>query len=256
MLNPTDFVRNCSAALYGALGLHVQEKGGFLYGSSGASAALLNGVMGGSFQKEDRDLPVVVDEIIRSFRDQRLPHSWWVEAALEPPRLKELLSGKELSLLGNFPGVLLLLKDFPGIQQRPELAIEPARDPKSLESWSEVIARAFGFDAQVSSQYLSLFAQIGTQGPLFHFVGKKEGKIVCTGSLCVTPQGGYLYNIATEESERRKGYGSQMTSFLVEFAKGQNLSRVALVSSPIGNSVYKKLDFKEITSFHLYADIA
>lgn len=84
-------------------------------------------------------------------------------------------------------------------------------------------------------------------------MGKKNGRIVSTGSILCLEDGAYVYNVATLEGERRKGYASNVTYALLQIARQHGIEKVALVSSPMAVSLFKKLGYQEKTKIHIYA---
>lgn len=247
-----DYVNDCCPSLYRAMGLAIKEQSGCLFAVSGMQASLLNAVIHCS--TKNPQVEAAVERVIQYFTDRKLPHSWWVEVATEPSQLKEALEKKGLGLLGTYPGMIVNMVDMRIPKTPNNLEIEKVIDQEKFHLWSNVISEAFEFSEEVSKSYVSLYEKtISSNGPFHHLIGKKKGKVVCTGSVLCTDSGAYLYNIVTSEKERGKGFGSYISYALIQLAYSQNIFQIGLVSSPQAASTYLKLGFKEVTRYHIYA---
>lgn len=243
------FVDHCNVTLYQSLDLEVYEENGCFYAKSGADSPLLNGVVKCSLDNDQAK--ATVEKVVQFFEEKKLSHSWWV--ADEPPALAEALQKKGFEVIGDFPGMFLDLDKVQKPASSDDLIFEAVIDRKCFEKWGQVIAKAFQFSESVQKHYCNLFRQAIGKSLFFHLVGKKKGKIVCTGSVLIADQGAYLYNIATNQEERKHGYGTEMTYALIRIAKEHHCKWAGLVSSPMAASVYAKLGFKTVKSYHIYA---
>ena len=75
------------------------------------------------------------------------------------------------------------------------------------------------------------------------FLGFYEGEIVTVGSLICSKDSIGIYDIATKEGMRGRGFGSAMFNLLQEAHKFKNTYCV-LQASPDGINIYKNRDFK------------
>lgn len=251
VLSNLAFVKETTSNLYKNLNLSVCTLLGTTYCKSGLASPLMNGTVG--CNTDDCHVDEVVEKVFQYFQDNKLPHSWWTETLTEPLKLKFSLEKRGLSLIGEFPGMLLLMGEItPPKQNVIGLNIQTISENKDLKSWSEVICKVFEFPKSEASKYSDLFQHQGFQGPFFHLMGIKDSKTVCTGSVLCTNQGAYLYNIATLVEEQGQGYATHLCYKLLQIASEQGCKRVGLVSSPQAASIYGNLGFKIVCQHRIY----
>ena len=243
-----DFVSDCNRALYAALELPIHCFKGSLFAESGIDTPLCNAVVGCKIGEGMAD--EVVTHIIERFSERKLAHSWWIEGRDESPELLASLERHKLHSIGEFLGMRIDL-NFMEVKQAvtSEVTIEVVDD---FLAWSAVIAAAFEMPPAVAVAYSNLFSTIGFDGPFIHLSAKKNGKIISTGTLLITPQGGYIYNIATEEKERRQGHATAVMRKLLLCAKQKGCQQIALLASPPSVGLYEKLGFRKMSLFHIY----
>jgi len=243
-----DFVSDCNRALYAALELPIHCFKGSLFAESGIDTPLCNAVVGCKIGEGAAD--EVVAHITERFSERKLAHSWWIEGRDESPELLASLERHKLHSIGEFLGMRIDLNFMKtNSKTASDVTVEVVDD---LLSWSAVVAAAFEMQPAVASAYAKLFSTIGFNGPFTHLSAKKNGKIVSTGTLLITPQGGYIYNIATEEKERRRGCATAVMCELLAYAKNEGCKQVALLASPPSVGLYEKLGFRKMSLFHIY----
>lgn len=245
------FVMDCDIACFRALGVKIDKIGSCFVSNTGASNPILNCVY--SFDGNDVGIEPNAKQILGTFKARGLPHCWWTETTSEPPQLKETLREHGKKLLGEFLGMALNLSEIESESVAHDLAISRISTNDEFSAWGCVIARAFHFIESDAELYTSLFVKAGSKGPFFHLTGQKNGRVVSVGTILCTEEGAYIYNVATAKNERGKGYGSSITQALIEIARENGQTRVALVSSQEAASIYRKLGFQEVCRFNIYA---
>ena len=178
------FVLECDASCFRALSVPIETESNCSIANMGASNPLLNCVE--LLSQDNPQLKLTVQKITQRFQELNFPHSWWVETDSEPPKLKDILRHYGLSQLDTFPGMAL---DLGSIQEVPipdELTIVKVSIPTDFDDWSALIGKAFQFNKSDTKLYASFFIKVGTDGPFFHHVGKKNNKVVSTGTLLCT----------------------------------------------------------------------
>ena len=76
------------------------------------------------------------------------------------------------------------------------------------------------------------------------FLGFYEGEIVTVGSLICSKDSIGIYDIATKEEMRGRGFGSTMFNFLLQEAQKFKNTYCVLQASTDGINIYKNRDFK------------
>ncbi|MDB6081432.1 MAG: putative acetyltransferase [Chlamydiia bacterium] len=252
-LQPTkkEFISGCTQASYQHLQVPLKKEEGCIFVKTGMEAALLNGVIECSIP--DTQVDTIVKRVTGYFKEKKLPHSWWVDVEKEPKHLRAALEKRGLHLLGEFPAVVIETQQVKPFQISKEICIKQVSSEEDFLQWGEVITSAFHFPESVSTPYTAVFQKAGLNGPFFHFIAKKDGIVVSTGTLLFTNAGAYIYNIATIEKERNRGYASTLLYSLIEFAKLKSCAYIGLISSPIGIPLYERLGFEKVTLYHIYA---
>lgn len=235
------FIRKVYYELYQSIHVPVKEYSWGTVGKTGLQTPLLNGVI---LVENGDDASNDVGEVEAYFQRENVPFSWLVEKSCLTPLLRSSLESKGMQSMGTFPGM--------GIDLTNTLK-DPVHDViefKELDEWAKVLARAFQFNEEASRGNADLLR--ASKSPYFHMGVKVDGKVVSTGSLLCLENCAYIYNIATLEEYRGKGYASSVTAKLLQKAKEQGNDCVALVSSQMGVSVYQQLGFESLSDFEIY----
>jgi len=81
------------------------------------------------------------------------------------------------------------------------------------------------------------------------YVGYTDGLPVTTGLGIRTGETIGVYNIATVESARRRGYGAAMTMRIVDDAAAARCDVAILQSSDMGRPIYERLGFRTVVEY-------
>jgi len=245
------FLDYCSVAHFHAIGAKVHSINGVLFGESGLESPLLNGVLQCNFNTSD--IEPTVDSIFTHFKTKDLAHSWWINTSNSSKKLKEELNKRGLDSLGDFTGQFIYYKTAKAPQTCLELSIEIVQTEDELREWSTIITQAFHLCSADVETYFTIFKNTLKSESFFHVIGRKDGKAVSTASLLLTPSGAYIYNLATTEQERCKGYASNLLYAILRKADLYALPYVGLVSSPMAQSLCNNLGFEIGTTYTIYA---
>lgn len=245
------FVLNSYQQLYAALNCSLQQDKGTVFGATGIADPFINGVLDytPTSLEETAD---TIEKVASYFKNLQLPYIWIVNAATETPHLAQQLQEKGFKLLGALPAMELDISQVHSMQAPENFTVEPLSESKTFAKWAKIVGGAFHMKEESYAAYQSILEKRGFNGPFFHLIGKEAGEPVCTGTLLVTPEGGYIYNIATEESKRGHGYAGALVSELIELAKAKGCKKVALVSMPLAAPLYARMGFKQLATYHFY----
>ncbi|KXY47602.1 N-acetyltransferase [Bacillus toyonensis] len=78
------------------------------------------------------------------------------------------------------------------------------------------------------------------------YLGMYKDEVVTVGSLVCTKDSIGIYDIATQEEMRGRGFGSTMFNFLLQEAKKLKNTYCVLQASPDGINIYKKSGFQAV----------
>ena len=242
------FVTQCDISCFEALGIPIERGDNYSIARMGSSSSLMNCVY--IHPKNLSGFEQTANQIIASCNATGLSHSWWIENDSESPKLTSLLGAHQIVPLVELQGMALSLPLMHG-QIETDLVFATVSAIEDFEIWANIIGQAFKFTDPDAKLYASYFQKTAADGHFVHLLGKKQSRAVCTGTLLLTEQGAYLYNIATAEEERGNGYGTCMTRALLQIAEEKSCSRVGLVSSPEAASIYRNLGFRDVSQFTL-----
>ena len=88
------------------------------------------------------------------------------------------------------------------------------------------------------------------------YVGYTDGEPVTTGLGIQTGRTIGVYNIATVESARRRGYGAAMTMRIVHDGAAAGCDVAILQSSAMGYPIYERLGFRTVVEYDGFVDPA
>lgn len=248
------FVTKCDISCFRALGAPISINDNCWIARMGGSNPLFNCVY--IQNPNDPKIHGTIQEILAQSYKSGLAHSWWVETTSEPFEFKDLLQNYQIEPLGKLFGMALDLSLLQTVSTASNLSYTQVSTLNDFAEWSALIANAFEFTESDAALYACSFAKSGTDGPFFHLIGRENNRAVCTGTLLCTENGAYIYNIAAVAEKRRKGFGISITQAILQIAIQKNQTRVALLSSPMATSLYRKLGFQDINQFHVYASSA
>jgi GNAT superfamily N-acetyltransferase len=86
------------------------------------------------------------------------------------------------------------------------------------------------------------------------YVGYTDGVPVTTGLGFRTGRTIGVYNVATLESARRRGYGAAMTMRIVDDGLGEGCDVAILQASDMGRPIYERLGFRSVVDYVGYVD--
>jgi GNAT superfamily N-acetyltransferase len=87
-------------------------------------------------------------------------------------------------------------------------------------------------------------------------VGYTDGEPVTTGLGVRTGRTIGVYNIATIESARRRGFGAAMTIRIVDDGTADGCDVAILQASDMGQPTYERLGFRTVVEYRGYVDPA
>ncbi len=136
----------------------------------------------------------------------------------------------------------------------PGLDIRQVTDAEGIAD--HIAAAAGGFDMPIA-----WLEAIITEGLVAHpdaalYVGYAAGSPVCAGLGFRTGRTIGVYNIATVEPARRRGYGAAMTMRIVDDGLARGCDVATLQASPMGRPIYERLGFRTVVDYRGFIDLA
>ena len=223
------------------------EHAGVVTAVSGAPVPTMNGVWLRRADANVQDVAAALDEVATAgvpFCLQGRPGAAGaVGAAAEARGLKPA---------GDVP-----LRVRPG-RVRPETAdgelVVEQLVPEDARLHAEVVAEGFGLPVEVARALLSprLLRAPGVRA----YVGRIGDRAVVTGLGATVRDAVAVFNVATAEPFRRRGYGAAVTARAVADGLDAGASWAMLQSSAMGLGVYERLGFCTVERWSLWVSAA
>ncbi|MHA1558359.1 MAG: GNAT family N-acetyltransferase [Alphaproteobacteria bacterium] len=178
-----------------------------------------------------------IDKIINEFKNQ--PFAWWIGSSSKPDNLSKFLLTRGFEIESTEHAMICDFKNF-GVARTKKLNIEIVEDINKMNDFISIISpydkSAEYFYKKLKSPSLSKKEKL--------FVGYVDGRPITTGTLYIDFDTVGIFNLITLEEERKKGYGTDMMCFLIDYAKKAGISYASLsASSDSGFRIYKRLGF-------------
>ena len=133
-----------------------------------------------------------------------------------------------------------------------ELEVRPIDDLAGFDDHIRTAALGFGLDEGLVRSFLDprLLDEPGVR----YYVGYIDGEPVTTGVGIATRRTIGVYNIATVESARRRGYGAAMTVRAVLDGRAAGSDVAVLQASAMGLPIYERLGYRTVVGYRAFAD--
>ena len=159
---------------------------------------------------------------------------------LVEPEADDGLPGMALHPIGGMPPL------------PPALEIRKVEDAAGLAEHVRVTALGFGLDEGMVRGLLGS-ALLDVPGVRF-YVGYVDGVAVAGGAGVASGTTIGVYNIATLESARRRGYGAALTARVVEDGRADGHEVAVLQASDVGLPIYERLGFRTVVRYRAFVD--
>jgi GNAT superfamily N-acetyltransferase len=148
---------------------------------------------------------------------------------------------------------------IPGMTVTPQDLKVPASDLEVLRvETADGLAQAlaigasgFGVPADLIASVYSL--EVAQLEGLETYLGRVDGRDVSTAVGFTIDGTTGIFSVATPEEHRGRGYGAAITAQAVRDGFDAGADLAGLQSSPMGESVYKRLGFREVETYTLFA---
>jgi N-acetylglutamate synthase len=228
-------------------GSRIEERAGYLFFVCPAlPLPQMNGVWAKGPQEERaavRELAGAVAEI----EDLGLPCSVQTRAgrspALEAEARRLGLTSKEL-----VPGMVATADDLREVTSS-EVEIARVADTTGLAEAQAVAAAGFEVPSDLFAPFYS--PQVAATPGLSIFLGRADARPVSTATSFRQGEAAGIFNVATPPEYRRRGYGTALTARAARDGFEAAASFAWLQASPLGNSVYRRMGFRQVETYTL-----
>ncbi|MEC5241436.1 GNAT family N-acetyltransferase [Bacillus mycoides] len=188
---------------------------------------------------------------VECYNQKKFPMSVWFWDDKQEQTIKS-----ELIKLGlkeaekNIAMVAELKTIHPRINMPVGFTIQKASSSGQIKKFGETLANLFGTSEEgknVQAYYNQISSlNLWNSDDMKLYLGLYKGDVVTVGSLVCTKDSVGIYDIATKEEMRGKGFGSTMFNFLLQEAKQLKNTYCVLQASPDGINIYKKSGFQVV----------
>jgi GNAT superfamily N-acetyltransferase len=203
-------------------------------------------VINGAWAHTDAAAPHLEDALAEA-QELRVPFSVMVRAG-KTPAVEEATRRLGLTSTTDIPGMTvtpgeLCDPDVPGVKV---IRVETA---DGLAQALAVGATGFGAPAELLASLYAL--EVAELEGLEHYLARKDGRDVSTAIGFTIDSATGIFAVATPPEHRGRGYGAVVTAHAVRegFAVGADLA--GLQSSPLGESVYRRLGFRDVQPYQV-----
>lgn len=228
-------------------GCDVWVHGGLHFIRGGLGSSMFNIVFGG--ENDDRDLPLKdhVYDVQTSF--QGLPFAWWVPPSKQSDSLSKTLLQSGFQVEAAEQMMVCRLDNESSYEMGGSMQIEQVCDAAQLQAFLSVLSV---YD-QTAGDFFSKLTLDQLQGHETLHVGRVEGLPVCIAQLFVGAEWSAIFGVITDESQRGRGFGTQMMRYLLRQSKARGIKHVCLsASSDAGFRIYERLGFEMIGQFDCF----
>jgi GNAT superfamily N-acetyltransferase len=211
---------------------------------SGGQIPTLNTVLVHDERAEADTVAALIDRVAAT----GLPYSVQTRPMVAEP-VRAMLAGRGLAVRIELPFMLWHGTDPPEVPPSP-LEVYRIHSGRMAEHVG-IAAQGFGvppeiFGAVMTDDALDLPA-------IRCYVGEVAGSLVTTGIGALVGEWVGLFNIATPEAHRRRGYGAALTARIIEDAVAVGTHNAYLQSTEVGLSVYERLGFTTVEAWAVWA---
>ena len=223
------------------------EAGGLVRWQTAIAHPWFNGVL--ISRPPSGDETSIIQEQMAYFRLQGVDSfTWWAEVGISVDSWADQLLSQGFTLNQGPPGMVCDLQDLPAaIPTPPGFTIQSVHDPSVLKDWTETFCTGYGLPSSFIHPSYEIFAEIGFQSGLHHYMGYLDGKPAAAASLFYSDEIAGIYNVAVLEQARGQGLGAAITLTPLLEARAQGYTLGALQSSEMGFNVYRRLGFRKVS---------
>ena len=160
------------------------------------------------------------------------------------PAIRTAAAGLGLAWTGMLPGMAMSPGPVPGLPAT--LSIERATDEAALAGHRAVAAAAFGMQPDLVERLMP--PTVLANPDVRVYVGTEDGVPVASSLAVRTDEILGIYNVATIETARGRGYGTAMTwAAIADAAPGVEVA--ILQASALGRPIYERMGFRTVVEY-------
>lgn len=186
---------------------------------------------------------VKIKALLNEFKEKKVPFIWWGGSD------KLLSFGFQKG--GEMTGIYAKVPDLPKLDS---IHIEKAVSLEQLEVFSGLMGEIFGMNPQVQDQLKRVHFAASEMGKQQHYIAYHNEKPVSILTISLTGNTAGIWNLATLESKRGKGFATKLILFALKELKNANIEEVMALLLPDGQAkkAFENMGFQEVTKVPFY----
>ncbi len=188
-----------------------------------------------------------LDTILARYDKHGRGTGFWVDADATPDDLGEHLKQRGLRCRKHFPGLACNLTDpLPEIETPDGIAFATVTDYSLFDKYAHPVLGPI--TTPIRRHNLDRLKYLTAKYPrtVFEFVALSGARPVGGGVLHLGKWAAGVHDVAVLESERGKGIGSALIANMLQFASRRGGKYAVLLSTGMGESMYKRVGFREV----------
>ena len=204
----------------------------------------------------DATVDAVIERALDEVGGPDRPFTWSVWPSNGPPSLRGRLEAHGFGYLDDGPLMWLDLATADLPEESPDgLAIEPVTDAAVLREASDAAMPPGRDDDEARRSFREAYEALilGPDPQMAYFAGRIDGRIVATSALYTGTGLAGIYAVGTVPAARGRGYGRALTAAALREGRRRGYDSAALLSSELGEPVYRRLGFRAVGSVSFFA---
>lgn len=217
--------------------------------------ALLDGAVPDPFHPAVCEFDRRLEAAGEHFGARRREWSVWVcEHLLGPQtsrRLMKICEAHGLSCIAESPG--MEADEFPERRRAlPELEYRLVGDRQTRTDFAHIVTSCFHIPTTIASMVYE--HDEPWHAPLDIWLGYRDGQAVTSAAVIAAADSLGIYSVATLPAWRGRGYAEAVMRHAVEDQRARGVQGpLVLQSSPAGMDLYRKLGFRRVTRYFVFA---
>ncbi len=220
-------------------------------GFSGIYDRYHNMVMG--YPAHENQWDSYIEEQRNFFKRAGVPFVWYVnEDSNQEFKAKLLNHGFKEG--GVFQGVVGVLdRPIPSPEIPAGCTLELVQDVEAMGEWVDLVCTTFGME-KIKDEYTKVMWKSATQSKMFHWVARKEGKVVSALSTMILGNTVSFWNGASLPEMRKQGLSTALRRLALQHAvaRGCKIGTSYLMSDGLAYGICRKLGYETKWRFNVF----
>ena len=204
------------------------------------------------YDERDRPLDEQVAELVEPYRQRDVRMIWCIHPTTTPD-LRTALTRAGLVNAEEIFGMAAEVRHLPHPPPTPSGVEVFEASVDHGKTWVDFVSWRYGLEP-VATPFLEEVYRKGIGVDARLWLAMIDGHPVSKVAMHVANGVAGIYGVATNESGRGKGLASLLTLTAIEAARDAGIEHVVLHSTPVAQSLYRRIGFRDVAPFELWAD--